>query len=196
MNRIITIVLLAAVMPFITSHISAQQLKNPENAGEVKTVVGKVAPDFELSTPNGQKIRLSETVKTSPVVVVVLRGYPGYQCPICTQQVAELIKNQKELADANGRVLLIYPAPQKLIEDKAKEFFANSELPKHFTVLLDPDLGFVNAHGLRWNAPNETAYPSTIIVDKTGIVRFLHVSKTHGARVSSKEMVRELKKLN
>lgn len=24
-----------------------------------------------------------------PVVLVVLRGYPGYQCPICTKQLAE-----------------------------------------------------------------------------------------------------------
>jgi peroxiredoxin len=189
-------VLFAAVLPFITSHIRAQQPKNPEIPNDVKAVVGKVAPDVELSTPARQKIKLSETVKTSPVVIVVLRGYPGYQCPICTQQVAELIKNQKELADANGRILLIYPAPQKMIEEKSKEFFANSELPKHFTVLLDPDLGFVNAYGLHRNAPNETAYPSTIIVDKTGAVRFLHVSKTHGDRVSSKEMVRELKELN
>jgi len=44
-------------------------------------------PDFKLSTPEGKTVQLSEVEAKGPVVLVVLRGYPGYQCPYCNRQV-------------------------------------------------------------------------------------------------------------
>jgi outer membrane biosynthesis protein TonB len=38
---------------------------------------------------------------------------------------------------------------------------------------------------LRWNAKNETAYPSTFIVDRSGNIGFAQVSHSHGGRVSA-----------
>ena len=45
--------------------------------------VGDKAPDFALSTVEGKSVRLSEVISKGPVVLLVLRGYPGYQCPFC-----------------------------------------------------------------------------------------------------------------
>lgn len=45
--------------------------------------VGGAAPDFSLSTPEGSHVRLSDLTKKGVVVLVVLRGFPGYQCPYC-----------------------------------------------------------------------------------------------------------------
>ena len=50
-------------------------------------------------------------------------------------------------------------------------------------------------NGLRWEAKNETAYPSTFVIEKTGKVRFSHVSKGHGDRVSAADAVRVVGKL-
>ncbi len=55
-------------------------------------MVGEKAPDFALSTPEGKSVRLSEMASKGPVVLVVLRGYPGYQCPYCNRQVQEFIQ--------------------------------------------------------------------------------------------------------
>ena len=55
--------------------------------------------------------------------------------------------------------------------------------PVAFQLLLDPDYAYTNAYGLRWNAPQETAYPSTFVVNKSGIVTFAQTSKAHGDRV-------------
>lgn len=55
--------------------------------------------------------KLSELTKTGPVVLVVLRGYPGYQCPICTRQVADLRRNADEFAKLGAKVVLVYPGP-------------------------------------------------------------------------------------
>ena len=58
-------------------------------------------------------------------------------------------------------------------------------MPKAFRILLDPDYAYTNAYGLRWNAPQETAYPSTFVVDRNGVVRFAEISQTHGDRVTA-----------
>jgi hypothetical protein len=43
--------------------------------------VGQRAPDFTLSTPTGEQLSLSALTSQGNVVLIVLRGYPGYQCP-------------------------------------------------------------------------------------------------------------------
>ncbi|HEY3915709.1 MAG TPA: hypothetical protein VGN61_14575, partial [Verrucomicrobiae bacterium] len=40
---------------------------------------GDKAPDFALKTLDDQTVRLSELTANSNVVLVVLRGWPGYQ---------------------------------------------------------------------------------------------------------------------
>ncbi len=44
--------------------------------------VGDKAPDFTLKTLNDQTVRLSNLTASGKVVLVVLRGWPGYQCPL------------------------------------------------------------------------------------------------------------------
>src|SRR5262245_18424321 len=49
--------------------------------------VGDKAPDFILMTRDDQTARPSELTFQGNVVLVVLRGWPGYQCPTCDRQV-------------------------------------------------------------------------------------------------------------
>ena len=50
----------------------------------------------------------------------------------------------------------------------------------------------VNPYHLRWDAPNETAYPSTFAVDRGGVVRYALVSKSHGGRAEAEEVLKAL----
>ncbi|HEV2393392.1 MAG TPA: hypothetical protein VG146_13650 [Verrucomicrobiae bacterium] len=43
---------------------------------------GDAAPDFTLKTLEYKPVELKQLYANKPVVVVVLRGWPGYQCPI------------------------------------------------------------------------------------------------------------------
>lgn len=156
--------------------------------------VGEKAPDFALSTPQGRQIRLFEAVSTGPVVLIVLRGYPGYQCPYCNRQVQDFIQNSPAFADAGAHVLMIYPGPSEGLVGKANEFLADKKLPSNFDLLLDPGYEFTNLYGLRWNAPQETAYPSTFLIDRQGIVFFSKIVKEHGGRTSAEEILRALPK--
>ena len=64
--------------------------------------------------------------------------------------------------------LLVYPGLPADLDQHAKEFLAKqSDLPPNTKLVIDPDDKMTNFYGLRWDAPHETAYPSTFILDRT-----------------------------
>ena len=154
--------------------------------------VGDQAPDFTLKTLDDQIVRLSDLTAKGKVVLVVLRGWPGYQCPICSRQVQDYIASASAFATARGRVVMVYPGPADDLKAHATEFLKNKQWPKEFVYLTDPGFNMVNAYGLRWDAPNETAYPSTFVINEKGVVRFARISHSHGDRTRAADMVEEL----
>jgi peroxiredoxin Q/BCP len=158
----------------------------------VAPAVGEKARDFALASLEGNTVRLSEEIGRSPVVLVVLRGWPGYDCPFCTRQFADYLGHAVELEKEGARVLFVYPGPADGLKEHAEAFLSSRELPRHFTVVLDPEFTFTNAYALRWEARGETAYPSTFVIDKAGTVRFANISKEHGGRVPVADVLKAL----
>lgn len=180
--------LLSLLLPFFMAFAA--------NSGAVSNppAVGDKAPDFTLSTIQGKRAQLSELTAKSPIVLVVLRGFPGYQCPLCNQQVHNYLKQSQDFANAGARIVLVYPGPADNLGDRATEFLADKKLPDNFELLLDPGYEFTNLYGLRWDTPKETAYPSTFLIDQKGIVFFAKISKTHGGRATASELLEALTK--
>ena len=133
-----------AVVALATGWVAAAEPNAPK--------VGDEAKDFELTAIGGEKVKLSKLAEKGPVVLVVLRGYPGYQCPLCTKQVGELIGKADEFKKAGAQVVFVYPGPADKLKEKADEFVKGKDYPNHFHILLDPDYAFTNAYGLRWDA--------------------------------------------
>ena len=150
--------------------------------------VGDAAKDFTLKTIGGQAVQLSKLNAEGPVVLVVLRGYPGYQCPLCTRQVGEFIGKAKELKAAGAKVLFVYPGPSDNLQERANEFFTGKD-PGEFIYTLDPDYKFTREYNLRWQEPRETAYPATFVIDAKGKVVYQKVSKTHAGRASVQDVL-------
>src|ERR1700760_2881798 len=150
--------------------------------------IGQKAPGFNLSTPDGHSLRLSEFTEKGTVVLVVLRGFPGYQCPYCQKQVHAFLVNRDNFAAAGVEVLLVYPGPPADLDQHAKEFLAKqSDLPSNIVLVTDPDYTMTNAYGLRWDALQETAYPATFILDRNRTVLFEKISHSHGDRLSAQD---------
>lgn len=156
--------------------------------------IGEKAPDFSLPSIHGDSVRLSEQLSKGPVVLVVLRGYPGYQCPFCNRQAQNYISNADAFANAGVTVLLVYPGPEKDLSLRAEEFVKDKKLPDHFKLALDPGYSFTNSYGLRWEAKNETAYPSTFLIDRDGTIFFALISTSHGGRTKASDVLGQLKK--
>jgi len=156
-------------------------------------VVGAKAPDFRLSTPSGRSVQMSKEQHGQSLVLIVLRGYPGYQCPYCVKQVREFVARAADFAAKNARVLLVYPGPPADLDQHAKEFLEKqADLPANVVLVTDPDYAATNLYGLRWDAPHETAYPSTFILDKTGTIMFEKISRSHGDRLSAQDTLDNL----
>lgn len=154
--------------------------------------VGDEAPAFSLSTPDGQQLSLRKLKQRGPVVLIVLRGYPGYQCPICSRQVGEFIRASEKLKEAGASVAMIYPGPASRLENRAREFLRDVKLPARFHLLIDPGYEFTRAYRLRWDAPRETAYPATFVIAEDGRVTYARVSRSHGGRASVDEVLSAL----
>jgi peroxiredoxin len=155
--------------------------------------VGAKAPDFTLSTPTGKAVTLSAEQGGRGLVLVILRGFPGYQCPYCVKQVHDFADHASDFKAKNAKVLLVYPGPPADLDQHAKEFLEKqAELPSNVVLVTDPDYRVTNLYGLRWDGPHETAYPSTFILDNKGMVVFEKISHSHGDRLSAQDALDHL----
>ncbi len=159
--------------------------------------VGQKAPDFTLSSPEGQSTSLGSLTSKGPAVLVILRGYPGYQCPYCVKQVHDFADNASKFAASGAEVLLVYPGPPADLDQHAREFLTKQQaaLPANIHLVIDPEYKVTNLYALRWDAPHETAHPSTFVLDRKGVVRFEKVSKVHGDRTTAAEVLEELEEM-
>ncbi|MEM9644502.1 MAG: peroxiredoxin family protein [Planctomycetota bacterium] len=159
--------------------------------------VGDEAAEFELAIVGNpaKTVSLKKSIADGPVVVVVLRGYPGYQCPVCSRQVADIRNRAKQLGQLASKVILVYPGPASGLEAHAKEFKGSQKMPEPMVMVSDPDMSMVSEWGLRWDAPRETAYPSTFVIDKDGKVAWSLISDNHRGRSRVTDIVAALRKL-
>ena len=154
---------------------------------------GSKAPDFTLATPTGTTVSLAKETGKGTTVLVVLRGFPGYQCPFCVKQVHDFVDNGSAFAAKKVNVLFVYPGPPAELDRRAKEFLEKqAELPANFKLVIDPDYKMTNLYGLRWDAPHETAYPSTFILDKSRKILFEKISHTHGDRTTAEDILNQI----
>ncbi len=175
--------LIAAMVAVLACDTSSMaQMATAPPAGATPTL-GQKGPAFSLQSLDGTTVRLDDVVGRGPVVLLMMRGWPGYQCPFCTRQFGDYLANAEKLQAAGARVIFVYPGPRDGLMDHAKAFTAGRPMPATFTFLTDPDFLFTNAYGLRWDAPKETAYPATFVLDPKGVVIFARISREHGDRV-------------
>jgi len=164
----------------------------PQNMAMSRPTVGSQAPNFKLKTAEGEEVELAAMTKKGPVVLLMLRGFPGYQCPYCTAQVGEFMGRIKDFQAAGSNIIAVYPGPAEGLAEHAQDFVRGKTVPANFYLVLDPDYSFTNLYGLRWDAPKETAYPSTFLIDRAGTVRFTKFSSTHGDRAGADTVLQML----
>jgi peroxiredoxin Q/BCP len=127
--------------------------------------VGQEAPDFELESDAGERVRLS-SLRGQPVV---LYFYPKDDTPGCTLQACEIRDSWSDF-EARGAVVLGVSPDSVASHEK---FRAKYDLP--FTLLADPDHEAADAYGV-WG---ERSYAgktymgierSTFVIDADGNV--------------------------
>ena len=132
---------LLLILTSVTDPLRGQGI--PENQPDI----GQRAPDFELPLV-GQKMFLSlrDEYRNGPVVVIVLRGYPGYQCPNCKNQFNAVVNRAKALSLESKCVVLVYPGNAEQLEKHSKHFLGSRKLPHPIKVVRDGDMQMVEEH--------------------------------------------------
>ena len=182
------IVFLFSICFLLISHsVVAEKINvGPKEGSKIGEITG--------TTINGADFQLSKLVEKGSVVLIMLRGFPGAQCPVCSTQVAGYIAKAEEFEQQrNTPVVFIYPGKVNELEKRAKEFTAPLEkevdLPSNLTFLLDQDYKITNQLNLRWDDPNETAYPAAFVIDHDGYIQYAKVSDNHGDRATADEIL-------
>lgn len=130
----------------------------PSNVtSEVGIEEGKLAPDFEITTTDGRRIRLSD-LRGRPVVV----NFHALWCTSCLVELPEL----KAIQEARGldtfAVLAVNTGETKA---RALEFVDFLEAP--FTFGLDTNLAVSDAYRVR-------GLPASVFIDAEGVVRVVY----------------------
>jgi thioredoxin-dependent peroxiredoxin len=126
---------------------------------------GSPAPDFELATDEGERVRLSD-LKGSPVV---LYFYPADDTPGCTAQACEIRDQWSQFRERGAVVLGVSPDD----EESHARFREKYSLP--FTLLADPGHDVAEKYGV-WVEKNNYGRKSmgiersTFVIDQDGNV--------------------------
>lgn len=156
---------------------------------------GQSLPDFVAADEQGNPVRSTQLIG-SPTVMLFVRGN---WCPFCTSQVAELTKNYKDIVDLGAKLIFVSPKPLETTRRVAKFFEVE------FDFWLDDQLNAMKQLGLVMPAAvpsdhqkeygKDTVWPTALVVDAAGIIRFSDVSRTVVDRPDPKLLLDELRKL-
>jgi peroxiredoxin len=154
---------------------------------------GQPLPDFHATDENGNPVRSTELHGTAAVILFVR----GNWCPFCSSQVENLTVHYKDIIDLGARLILITPKPLETTR-RVAEFFE-----VEFDFWLDEDLAVTRQLGLllesgvpaknRKEYGNDTIWPTALVVDASGIIRYTELSKFIADRPNPKSLLRELR---
>jgi peroxiredoxin len=128
------------------------------------------------------------------VVLVVLRGFDGSVCIACSGQTLAISKNLDEFDKRDAEVFLLYPGKAESIPvflDAVRDLEGGNAQALPVEILLDVDLAVVK----EFKIEGKLAKPSTLIMDKKGIVRFAHVGQSKTDRPTVGQMLDALDRI-
>ena len=135
----------------------ARLVDTPELAArrlDVGVDEGKLAPDFEISTSDGKRLRLSE-LRGRPVVM----NFWAQWCTSCLSEMPEIKALQAERGVDTVTVLAVNAGETP---DEAQEFIDFLEAP--FVYGLDTDLTIADAYGVY-------GLPLSVFIDSEGVIQ-------------------------
>ncbi|HEU0073780.1 MAG TPA: TlpA disulfide reductase family protein, partial [Dehalococcoidia bacterium] len=136
-------------------------------ASEVGLEVGQLAPDFEISTTDGRRVRLSD-FRGRPVVV----NFHALWCSSCLVEMPELKAAQEERGLDSFAVLAVNSGETR---ERAIEFEDFLDAP--FTFGLDLNLTVSDLYRVR-------GLPATVFIDAEGVVQTWYAGYTGVERLN------------
>lgn len=167
--------------------------KPPEPVSRPEDLLGRTLPVKRFTAGDGSSIDLDEFVGKQNVLVTVLRGFGGQVCVYCTAQTKALADYAERFAALDTQVVVVFPGPasglEAFLEAYRRTFGAGEKLP--FQMLYDADLSFTRALHIEDNL----AVPTSLLLDRQGVVRWCRVAKDYADRPSAQEILTRVSEL-
>ena len=153
------------------------------DAAEVE--LGSAAPDFSLESNDGSLIRLSEFKGQKNVVLYFMREF---MCLSCQRHAAQLGRMYSSFQAHDAEVLVIGHGSRKLAE------YVSKSLRLPFPVLFDLTRDTYERYDLS-KILMAIQRSGTFLIDKQGVVRYIHQATNPQSSVDEAELMAELEKL-
>lgn len=138
---------------------TGQQINNSEEVEETNKVgirKGELAPDFELTTLDGETVKLSDYKGKR-----VMLNFWATWCPPCRAEMPDMEKFQK---NKDIQVLAVNLTETESNPNKVQKFI--DELSLTLTIPLDNESAVSNEYQVM-------AYPTTYMIDSNGQIQFV-----------------------
>lgn len=134
---------------------------------EPHPLLGRAAPDFQLSNDRRETVSLRELIDQGPVVVVF---YYGYGCSHCVAQLFGLQKDRAYFRELGAQIVAISPDSPEHTAERFAEYGRFD-----FPVLSDPDNDIAQQWGVFTPGSadvDEDRLHGTFLIDRSGRVFF------------------------
>ncbi|WP_253264043.1 peroxiredoxin [Geobacillus sp. BMUD] len=162
------IILSLAITPMLTNQKETGRIESPKtvmstslDSGKIGTNKGQVAPDFELLSITGNKVKLSDLRGKT-----VILNFWATWCPPCRAEIPEMQRFYENNKNNNVEILAVNLTNSESSPDTVKDFVRDKGMT--FNILLDKQGKIGNLYGI-------ITIPTSYIIDKNGIIREKHV---------------------
>lgn len=172
-------------------YASEEPAQAPVTPKGADALIGKPLPQTRFLGPSGDVVELAALAEGRPLVLVVLRGFPGYICPYCTAQTSALLNKLPEFEHLGARVAFVFPGEADTVPvflDAIRDYRQQADLP--VPVLFDPELSAVRAMSIS----GDKAQPTTIVMNAQGVVTFAYAGTGPDDRPPVRAILEEVSK--
>ena len=163
---LILILAIAAVI-FIWYKAHEQELLEFMSTVQTNINVGETAPDFEVTTTDGQKVSLNGMLEEKEAAVIILFAT---WCGPCEKEFPEMDKVYQKYQNKMGMIGVDIDILDD--EESAKEYAESHELS--FPIAYSKDMPEMYS---------TSAFPTTLIVDRSGKIGFCRVGSIPDAEI-------------
>lgn len=149
--------------------------------------IGEAAPPWQLAGLDDKLVSLDQ-FQGQPLLLIFLRGT---WCPNCRKQMETVRNDWTKVAPLAKVVAMVgQDAPE------VRDYLSRNPMP--FPLLPDPNRDVIKQYGVYQRLSLDgfrIAYPSTMIVDQRGVVRYSYVGGSQFDRPDFNQVITELEKL-
>jgi peroxiredoxin len=192
-STLIWIIAIAAVVIVVAFIIRKKMPVGPDIPDGLRK--GEKLPEFSATHEDGTTVNSSDLLGR-PAVILFVRGN---WCPFCSKQVEEITAHYKSISDLGAKLIFITPKPLGTTRRVAEMFGVEFDFWLDESLEIAKSLGILMSEGVPESQYKEyghnTSWPTALVVDKDGVIRYSKLSRLLFDRPNSEALVKELKKL-